>query len=415
MKLLHVDGLEKARQKLLDAAVGWETPAEEAGLEDACGRVLARTIQAREELPGFYRSTVDGYAVRAADTSGAGESIPAFLRLVDTVQMGQPARSSLSAGQCAYVPTGGMLPEGADAMVMIEYTERLGQEVAVYAPSAPGRGVVRPGEDIRPGDVLARRGTRLRPQEIGALAAAGICGVPVYRPFRLTLISTGDELTDPAETPAPGQVRDVNRYALAALARQNGFEVVRALTLPDEESLLEEAVRQALPDSDLIAVSGGSSQGEQDRTCAVLDRVGSPGVFTHGLALKPGKPTIFGWDSASRTLLAGLPGHPVSAMMVFDLFLCWLVRQRTGQPEPRGIPARLAANVPASPGKTTCQMVRLRQEGAGWLAEPVYGKSGLITTLTRAGGYLMIERNREGLTEGTPVLIHPFSGGGFYG
>lgn len=415
MKLLYVDGLEKARQKLLDTAAGWEAPVEEVGLEEACGRVLARTIHAREELPGFYRSTVDGYAVKAADTSGAGESIPAFLKLVDTVQMGQPAKTSLSPGQCAYVPTGGMLPDGADAMVMIEYSERLGHEIAIYAPAAPGRGIVRPGEDIRPGDVLALRGARLRPQEIGTLAAAGICGVPVCRPFRLTLISTGDELTAPAEAPAPGQVRDVNRYALAALARRNGFEVVRALTLPDAENLLEQAVRQALPDSDLVAVSGGSSQGEQDRTCAVLDRVGNPGVFTHGLALKPGKPTIFGWDSASRTLLAGLPGHPVSAMMVFDLFLCWLVRQLTGQPEPKSIPARLTANVPASPGKTTCQMVRLRQEGAGCLAEPVYGKSGLITTLTRADGYLMIERNREGLAEGAPVLIHPFSGGDFYG
>ncbi|MEY8358810.1 gephyrin-like molybdotransferase Glp [Anaerotruncus colihominis] len=369
MKLLRVDDLEKARQKLLDCALSWEAPVEEIGLENACGRILAQTILAREELPGFYRSTVDGYAVKAADTSGAGESIPAFLKMAGDIQMGQPSEVSLSAGQCAYVPTGGMLPEGADAVVMVEYSERLGQEVAVYAPAAPGQGVVRPDEDIRPGDAVACRGACLRPQEIGALAAAGICSVPVYKPFRVTLISTGDELVAPADSPKPGQVRDVNRYALAALARRNGFAVVRAVILPDVEPLLEQTVRQSLLDSDLIAVSGGSSQGEQDKTHAVLDRVGAPGVFTHGLALKPGKPTILGLDSASNTLLAGLPGHPVSAMMVFDLLFCWLIRRKTGQLEPPCFPAMLTANVPTSPGKTTCQMVKLRQADEGRYTE----------------------------------------------
>jgi len=224
----------------------------------------------------------------------------------------------------------------------------------------------------------------------------------------MTILSTGDELAPPGHKPLPGQIRDVNTYALCALAGKNGFGVVSTAVVPDNEAALEQAVRKAMKESDIVAVSGGSSQGEKDATRTVLDRVSKPGVFTHGLAVKPGKPTILGYDEHSRTLLAGLPGHPVSAMMVFELLFSWLLREITGSAPPPAVPARLFCNVASSPGKLTCWPAKLEWTGDGYNAIPVFGKSGLITTLTKADGYFIVDRDREGLPAGDTVLVHLF-------
>ena len=409
MKLLTVDTIDEARKKILDTARVWKISPDRINIEDAADRILAEDIYSPCDIPGFDRATVDGYAVIASDTSGAGESIPVFLSLVGTVIMGKEAEFSLQPGQCASVPTGGMIPRGADAMVMLEYSEAFDtRSIAVYEAVAPGMGMVHCGEDVKHGGLLLARGTRLRAQELGVLAAAGITQVTVCGPFPITIISTGDELVPPGKEPGLGQVRDINTIALCSLARRSGYRVVKNMVLPDDEALLEKTARKAMTESAVVVVSGGSSQGEKDATAAVFERIAKPGVFTHGLALKPGKPTILAWDSETQTLLAGLPGHPVSAMMVFRLLLGWICYTLTGQRTGFPVQARVSCNLAASPGKTTCQPVALRSDGNRFIAEPVFGKSGMISTLTRADGYIIVDMNTEGLAKDEPVLVHLF-------
>ena len=413
MEFLTVDTVDAARDKLLSSAKDWMTSrqkSENLPLGEICGRIVAEDISATCDIPAFRRSTVDGYAVLSKDTAAAGESIPVFLTVKGRVEMGCPVSWTIGRGECAEVPTGGMLPDGADAVAMVEYAEPFGaDEVALYSGVAVGENVVQIGEDAKAGELLLRRGKRLLPQDIGALAASGVTKAPVYTPVRLTIISTGDELIAPDKEPEMGQIRDINTYALAALAKKNGFSVVGTAVLPDDENVLEQALRKAMKISDIVAVSGGSSQGKKDMTKALIDRVSSPGVYTHGMAIKPGKPTILGYDSPSRTILAGLPGHPVSAMMVFELLFCWLLREITGSMA-LAIPARLSCNVASSPGKLTCWPVRLVWSGSGAapVAEPIFGKSGLITTLAGADGYFTVDRDTEGLQSGQAVLVHLF-------
>jgi len=427
MKLLTVDTIDKAREKLISQVKSWSLRIETISLDKALDRVLAEDLYASCDIPGFRRSTVDGYAVLAADTAGAGEAIPVFLKQAGTVSMGKPAEFSIRSGECAYVPTGGMLPDGADAMAMVENSEQLtvnsehrtensvGDVIAIYEAVAPGAGMAEAGEDLKKGELLLCRGTLIRPQEIGVLAAAGIMTIPVFVPLSLSIISTGDELIPPEQEPRPGEIRDINTHALKALALKWGYSVISARLLPDDEARLETALTDLMASSDVVIISGGSSQGEKDFTATLIDRVAKPGVFTHGLALKPGKPTILGWDEESKTLLVGLPGHPVSAMVVFELLLGWLPKamnneQLTVNSGQRKfpVPARISCNIPGSPGKTVCQPVILSFEDGGYSAEPVFGKSGMITTLTRADGYIIIDLNKEGLKKGEPVLVHLF-------
>jgi molybdopterin molybdotransferase len=408
MKLLTVDTLERAREKLFEKINPCSLQSEMVLLGEANERILAEDIYVSCDIPGFRRAAVDGYALCAADTAGAGEAIPVFLKQTGAVSMGKPAEFSIGAAECACVPTGGMLPNGADAVVMAEFCENAGGSIAVYEAAAPGAGLNEAGEDIRCGELLLRKGTRIRPQEAGLLAAAGSTDVPVFSPLKLTIISTGDELVPPEKNPKPGEIRDINTCVLKAMARKKGYIVVSARLIPDDKDRLEAAVREALAVTDLLVISGGSSQGEKDITAAVINQTANPGVFTHGLALKPGKPSILGWDEESRTLLAGLPGHPVAAMMVFELIFGWLTEKLFKLTSPFPIPARISCNLPASPGRTLCQPVMLRLDNGVYSAEPVFGKSGMITTLTNADGYIIIDLNKEGLRKGEPVLVHLF-------
>jgi len=417
VKLLTVDTIEEARQKLLTCGIARHGLSfEKLETRQALGRILAADITAPENVPNFHRSTVDGYAVTSADTAGAGETLPVLLRLVGKVEMGKAAGLSLGRGECAYVPTGGMIPDGANAMVMVEHTEAFGDmaggtahgEIAVYHSVAVGSHVTRVGEDLVQGELLLRRGTKLRSQEIGALAAVGITQVPVYLPLRISIISSGDEIVDPTARPGPGEVRDINTPALEALAVESHYRVVGLQVIKDDERALEEAVREAMGKSDVVALSGGSSQGTKDLTYKVFSRVADPGVFTHGLAVKPGKPTILGYDKNTDTVLAGLPGHPVSALMVFRILFSWLARQLASMEEPRPIPAKITCNLASSPGRTCYQPVALRCDGGGYLAEPIFGKAGMISTLTKADGYIVIDLNKEGLKEGEPVQVFPW-------
>jgi molybdopterin molybdotransferase len=301
-----------------------------------------------------------------------------------------------------------MLPDGADAVVLVEYIEKAGDNIAIYDSVAAGMGMAEADEDLAKGQLLLGKGTIIRPQETAALAAAGITEIPAFVPLSIAIISTGDELVRPEQQPAPGEIRDINTYSLKALAAKHGYHVTKTQTLPDVKPLLERSVKEAMNDNDIVIISGGSSQGEEDYTAQVFNAAAKPGVFTHGLAVKPGKPTILGWDETNKTILAGLPGHPVSAMMVFEILFGWLHNKLFQTPPTFPIPARISSNVPGSPGRTVLLPVILRLEENGYTAEPVFGKSGMIVTLTRANGYIIIDMNKEGLKKDEDVLVHLF-------
>lgn len=350
---------------------------------------------------------MDGYAVVAADTQGVTESIPVFLEVIEEVSIGTAPQKQIKPGQATYVPTGGMLPEGADAMVMIEYCEKFDDtSIAVYDAVSPGRNVINIGEDIKEGQVFMEKGRCLRPQELGVLSSTGVTEPEVFKPWKITIISTGDELVGADETPQKGQIRDINTYSVSASAIKHGLEIVETKVLKDDEAILEEAVREAMKTSDIVVASGGSSQGEKDHTADVMDKLSDGGVFTHGIALKPGKPTILGYDRKTQTIMVGLPGHPAAALLVFELLPIWLYRQLTNQKEPETTTARITENVAAAGGRTTCLLVELaKNESGSYDAKPIFGKSGLMTTLTKADGYIMIDTNSEGLKEGEQANV----------
>lgn len=409
MELLKVDTLEAAREKLKTAVGENWIKTVTVPLKEALDRVLAEDVYGKVNIPDFRRSMVDGYAVIAKDTMGAGESLPVFLKVIGDVGMGEAAECVITPGTCAYVPTGGMIPDGADSCVMVEYCEHFdSEEIAVYQATSVGRYVVEIGEDSKAGELLFKKGTKLRPQEIGALSAEGFTEVTVFAPLKISIISTGDELVAPGGIINKGQIYDINTNALEVLAVKHGFEVVRTCTVKDQYELLKEAMKQAKENSDIVVVSGGSSKGKKDMTAQLVDELTTPGVFTHGLALKPGKPTILGVDTEEKTLMAGLPGHPVAAMAVFEMLLVWLKRELTSEPEKGRVPAVLSGNVPGAPGRKTLLFVELTQTEDGYLAKPIFGKSGLMSTMTRADGYTTIEMLQEGLKSGEKVWVHTF-------
>jgi len=408
MKLLTVDTIEQAREKILNHIKSWPRKIKKAPLDEALDQILAEDIYASCDIPSFRRSTVDGYAVIANNVMGAAEGVPVFLTLAGSVYMGKTADFSIAAGECAYVPTGGMLPEGADSVVMIEYCEAAGNIISFNEAVPPGTGTAETGEDFQKGNLLLGTGKTIRPQEIGALCAAGITSVNIFEPLTISIFSTGDELVEPDCDPAPGQIRDINTKLIKSLAVKNGYKVISAQVFPDDEAKLENAVKEAAALCDIVIISGGSSQGEKDFTERIIDRIAKPGVFTHGLAVKPGKPTILGWDENSKTLFAGLPGHPVSAMMVFTLLFKNLYKQFIN-PEFQSstfVTARISCNVPGSPGRTACLPVILENKNEIITAQPVFGKAGMISVLTRADGYIEINLNKEGLKKDEQVAVY---------
>ena len=374
----------------------------------AMGRVLAEDIAATEYVPDFNRSTVDGYALRARDTFGCTEAIPAILPLQGEVLMGQGAGFPLQKECCAAVPTGGAVPDGADSVVMLEYTEDYGDgTVGILKAAAPGQNMIFRGDDVYPGKVILEKGRVLSSQDIGALAAIGRVQVPVVKKLTVGVISTGDELVPPEATPGPGQVRDVNAPLLDAMLTAFGVQVVQYGIVADDEALLSEITARAAGECDAVLLSGGSSVGIKDAACRIISSMGQ--LLLHGIAIKPGKPTILG--KAGCKPLVGLPGHPVAAYFVTKLFVLPLLSRLEGRTrEVYTITARITESVSANHGRAQYHCCRLERRGDQLLAHPIRGKSGLITTLAGADGYFCIDRDCEGLPQGAQVQVTITSG-----
>ncbi|MGE5554337.1 MAG: gephyrin-like molybdotransferase Glp [Betaproteobacteria bacterium] len=379
---------------------------EEVSLEEALGRVLAAEVVAPEPLPAFARSTVDGFAVRARDTFGASESQPALLTLAGQVGMGEAAERPLGAGEAIRVPTGGALPPGADAVVMFEHTGGASSLLEVFRPVAPGENAVRPGEDFAEGGALLPAGRRLRPADLGALAAVGVTRVAVRRRPRVGIISTGDEVVPAEARPRPGQIRDANRHVLAGLVREAGGEPEFGGIVPDQREALADRVAELLGRVDLVLLSGGSSVGARDHALAVIDGLGPPGVIVHGLALKPGKPTVIG--VAGQKPVFGLPGHPSAAAVAFRAVVRPVLLVLGGVREPLAglaVNARLAVNLASASGREEFVRVRLISRPDGWWAEPVEGPSGFLSTFVRSDGFAVLPLEATGLPAGATVAV----------
>jgi molybdopterin molybdotransferase len=379
------------------------TPVERVALADAYRRAPAEPVRAPHDLPGFARATVDGFAVRAADTYGASEGLPSYLDVTGAVTMGRAPEVVVAPGNAVAMPTGGVMPDGADAVVMVEHTqETMPGTIEVVRPVAPGDGLVRADEDARAGAELLPAGRPLRAQDLGLLAAAGVTAVSVRARPRVAIVSTGDEVVAPATADlAVGQVRDATASALAALVRDAGGDPDPRGIVPDDHDALAAVLRDAIASSDLVVVSAGSSVGARDETAAVVAGLGPPGIWAHGIALRPGKPTLLA-DCGGVPVL-GLPGNPRSALVVFRIVGMPIVRLVGGvadPPEPR-VRARLARSVPSAAGRLDVVQVTVRDG----VAAPLFGASALLTILTAADGYIVVPDEATGLPEGSEVDV----------
>jgi molybdopterin molybdotransferase len=398
-----------ALQQLL-ARLTLRVPVELIDTARALNRVLAQAPAARSPLPAFPRSTMDGFAVRAKDTFGASESLPAYLAVIGESPMGSAPVRSVDRGEAMIIHTGGMLPAGADAVVMIERTQKTTDtEIEVMRAVAPGENVLQVGEDVKPGDPLLSIGHLLRPQDLGGLMALGITQVTVAQRPRVGILATGDEVIDPHHEPQPGQVRDVNTYAIGGIVERAGGIAQAGGIIRDNFDALYQAAQDLLDRSDALVLSAGSSVSVRDMTSDVIERLGKPGVLVHGVSIKPGKPTILAVCNGKPVF--GLPGNPVSAMVVGDLFITptlWKLQGCDRPPQRQTIRARLTHNLASVPGRVDYIQVKLIDRDGELWAEPVFGKSNLIYTLVKADGMLIIPIDANGIAAGEMVDVRLF-------
>lgn len=408
MKFFKVKTVEETFQ-LIDDFVPPIEQTEVRALNEALHYILAKPILSKENVPGFDRSTVDGYAVKASDTYGSAESMPGYLKLVGEVRMGEEAACHVGHGEAVYVPTGGMLPPGSDSVLMIEHCEEISGLLSTYKQIAPGENVIRAGDDIKEGEMLLQKGAKLRPQELGAIAALGISHVTVYRKLKIGYLSSGDEIVPfQTEKLEMGQIRDVNHLTITGLASEWGCHVVYGGIVKDHFEAFQQKARELYEQVDCLVLSGGSSVGVKDYTTEVIESLGEPGVFAHGISIKPGKPTILAMANGKPVI--GLPGHPASAMVIFLLFGERILQKLKGEKQvnkPNRMYARISKNVPSSPGRSDYIRVKLVKRNKTWWAEPIIGKSGLITTLVKSDGIVEISSEKEGIEEGeyVPVIL----------
>jgi len=376
----------------------------------ARARVLAKDLYSQVDLPHFPRAAMDGYAVRTRDTFGASASQPAYLKLVGTVEMGKEVTRSLGKGEAMRISTGGMLPPDSDGVVMVEYAEEVGDHmVEIHRWVSPWQNTIQIGDDIKRGEVVFRHGRRLRAHDLGALTGIGISSLPVYKKPRVALISTGDEIVEAEEQPLPGQVRNINQHSLAGLIEECGGELKDFGVIRDERIALQGALKRALEWGDLVLLSGGSSVGAKDIALDAILSLPQASIVFHGISVSPGKPTLFA-RAAGKPVL-GLPGYPVSALVIFALFAAPLIRVLGGEDAAaacqfqKATRAILKTNIASQTGREDYVRVSLERAGGRLYATPLPNKSGAIFTLVKADGMIRIDLNQEGIEQGEEVEV----------
>ena len=389
-------------------------------IEDFYQRILARDICSPEDLPQFARSTVDGFAVDSSDTFGATEGLPSYLNVAGEILMGEEPSFEIKKGTAAKIATGGMLPKGADAVMMIEHVQQVDKKslrletemIEVMKPAAPGENVIQAGEDVRKGDLILKKGHRLRPQDAGALAGIGITEIFVYEKPVVSIISTGDEIVPADSRLKPGQVRDINSFNLAGLIADAGGNPAKQGIFSDEYAVIRSIVEKSLGDSSMVLISGGSSVGTKDMTAKIINDVGKPGTLFHGVSIKPGKPMIGG--IVNNKPIFGLPGHPAAITVCFEQFIGPVLTKLTGLSENKfrgrksAVTAKMAKNVASSSGREDHIRVALEEKDGEIWAIPILGKSGLITTLVKADGIVVIPLRKLGIEQGEIVEVRLF-------
>lgn len=379
-------------------------------VSEANGRIAAEAIHARDSLPAFSRSTMDGYAVHSTDTYCASEGFPAYLKITGEILMGRSTSIIAKRGEAIKIHTGGMLPSSADAVVMVENTQPVdASAIEVVRPVAPGENILRVGDDIKKGELLFPAGHLLRPQDIGGLMGLGITDIKVYRRPRVSIISTGDEIVPPESQPQPGQIRDINTYTIFALIEQAGGIALPQGIIPDDLSRLHQAAQAGFEQSEIVVISAGSSVSTRDMTYRAIDSLGKPGILVYGVAIRPGKPTIIAVTNGKPVF--GLPGNPVSAMVTFSLFVRPAIYKIGGcdkVPEFPEVTARLTHNIPSTTGREDYVPVKLDILEGVLSATPVFGESNLITTMIRADGLAIVPLDLHGLKAGETVRVRRF-------
>ncbi|MBU2499166.1 MAG: molybdopterin molybdotransferase MoeA [Proteobacteria bacterium] len=389
-------------------------------LEGSLGRVVGEDILSPEDLPGFQRCSMDGYAIRAKDSFGASESLPALLEIVGEVKMGRVPTVTVREGQAVKISTGGMLPDGADGVVMVEYCHLLDEDTIEIARTiSPQENVIQPDDDFKKGSVVLPKGSRLRPQDVGVLGGLGLTQMMAYKRPKVAIISTGDEVVPVDQPPKPGQVRDINSYTLSAFCQLRGVEPVIIGLCQDHFDQLRSMVEKGLAVADTVWISGGSSVGTRDLTLKVFESFADMEILVHGISISPGKPTVIA--RMGHRAIFGLPGHTASAMVVAEVFLGPFLSRLAGVKDSakKGlgeVQATLSRNIESAGGRDDFIRVKLTKREEGWVAEPIFGKSGLISTLVEADGLLRVDRNTEGLYQGDQVKVMVFETGkgGFF-
>jgi molybdopterin molybdotransferase len=383
--------------------------SERVPIEESLQRILAEEVISTVNLPEFPRSTVDGFALKAKNTYGASEKNPGLVRVIGEIRMGHVSEIEISDEEAVKVATGGMVPSGADAVEMVEYTEWVdSQTLHIFKTLSPLENVIQKGEDIEAGELLLAKGHRIRPQDIGLMAAIGKTDVQVFLKPRVGIISSGDEIIPIGITPNPGEIRDINRYTITSMVKESGGIPISLGIAKDNFSSLKEKIEKGFDESDMVIVTGGSSVGTLDLTLDALQSFAGTELLVHGISIRPGKPTLIA-DVLGKPFL-GLPGHPVSAMVIFHFFGKPVLKTLSGLPakeafHQRKLKARASRNIPSVGGREDYARVRLEErDGTVW-AHPLFGKSGAIGHLAQADGLLKIGINEEGLEEGEEAEV----------
>lgn len=405
MKLLHTDTLLEAQEKLKKATENKQLKTMRMKTEDALSYICAKDVYALEDVPSFRRSTVDGYALIASDTLGASESNPLFFDICGHIAIQEKSSITVSSMQTVQVETGSMIPDGANAVIMVEYCEEyIPGHLACFRSLSVGENITQIGEDVHKEHCLIKHGKKIDAYDIGMLVSQGITDIEVFCPLNLSIISTGDELIDFHEARHGAYMRDMNSHTLTSQANLYGMHVISSQLVKDTQKEIESIVRHAIEKSDIVIVSGGSSKGNKDYTALVFDRL-TNNVLTHGISIKPGKPTVIAYEENHQCLCIGLPGHPLAAIFMFDLIVYDWYLYKTNCQRRKPYFATMQENVSSNQGRETCLLVQLVEDNHEYLAYPLYSKSGNISSLQNAYGYVLIPRQKEGLKKGERVRI----------